>query len=371
MSGSTPECCMLAQEFKGRHQVAPFTLHRFHKNGGHLFGRCYRPEHPFFDKARRLPRVLHRIRAGGPAVQIGVGNMLHPRHQRSKTAPLLGFGGSERQGSHGAAMKSPIEGQDGLAAGVIASQLERRFHRFRAGIAVGKPVRTGHRRNGREPFRQGHHALIVEIGAGHVDEFGRLLLDGGHYFGVAVPRGSHRDSGGKVQKLVAVDVFHHGPEPALGYQGIAAGVSRGNQPPVGFQNASCVGSGQRRSDLGTKRAHSSHGILPGGVRRLRPAPAAILDSFAEEETCPDSLVDELQARFAAPAWRKDWWPATSRSQTDWDVPGRAERAALPAAVYGWASRQQVVYAGSSPPPRTLEIIAQYGSDALDGSTNHG
>ena len=91
---------------------------------------------------------------------------------------------------------------------------------------------------------EARHAFVIEIGAGHVYEFGSLGLDGGDNFGVAVSRGTDRNACGKVQEHIAVHVFDYCAASALRYQRVIAGVRGRHEFLVGFEHALGVGSGQ-------------------------------------------------------------------------------------------------------------------------------
>ena len=52
--------------------------------------------------------------------------------------------------------------------------------------------------------------FVIEIGARHVDQARRLLLDGFHHSRMAVAGGDHRDAGVEIEKAVAVHVFDDG-----------------------------------------------------------------------------------------------------------------------------------------------------------------
>ena len=103
-------------------------------------------------------------------------------------------------------MKGTIKGDDVLPLGVISRQLERAFRGFGSGVAVVELVRAGHGRDLRQTLGQRDQALVIKIGARHVDELRRLLLNGGHHLGMAVAGGSHGDAGGEIEELVAVDI---------------------------------------------------------------------------------------------------------------------------------------------------------------------
>ena len=90
-------------------------------------------------------------------------------HQRPEAALLLRLGSSERDGTHGAPVEGAEEGDDVLALGVVAGQLDCRFHGLCPRVAVVNPVRPGHGRDLREALGESHHALVVKIGSRHVD----------------------------------------------------------------------------------------------------------------------------------------------------------------------------------------------------------
>jgi hypothetical protein len=52
-----------------------------------------------------------------------------------------------------------------------------------------------------------------------VDQLGGLLLDGGNHLGMAMAGRNHGDARGKVEKLVAVHVFHADAAPRLATSG--------------------------------------------------------------------------------------------------------------------------------------------------------
>jgi hypothetical protein len=86
---------------------------------------------------------------------------------------------------------------------------------------------------------------------GDVNQLGGLLLDGGNHFGMAVAGGGHGDARRKVEKLVAVHVFHADAAAALGHQRIRARVAGRDQPVVGLDGGLGLGSGQRTNELGS------------------------------------------------------------------------------------------------------------------------
>ncbi len=155
----------------------------------------------------------------GAAIHVGITHVRHAWHQRSKTSLLLRLRGGQRKRAHGAAMERAEERDHVLPFGVIARKFQRGLDRLRARIAVINPMRSRHGSNLRQALRQLHHVLVIKIRARHVDQFARLLLDGGDHFGMAMPGRSHGDAGGEIQELVAVDVFTTTPRPRLATSG--------------------------------------------------------------------------------------------------------------------------------------------------------
>ena len=131
-----------------------------------------------------------------------------------------------------------------LAPGMVTGQLEGALDGFRAGVAVEEAVRPGHGRDCRKAFGQVGQRLVVEVGAGDVDQFRGLLLDSGNNFRVAVAGGRHGDAGGEIEEFVAVDVFNANAAAAVGDQRIGAGVAGGNEAVVSGYSGAGLGTGQ-------------------------------------------------------------------------------------------------------------------------------
>jgi len=93
------------------------------------------------------------------------------------------------------------------------------------------------------------HTLVVKIRAGHVNEFGGLLLDGSDYFRMAVPRRADSNPRSKIQKGVAVNVLDNRAVAALGHKRVIPRVRRRHELGVAFHNALGVGSGQSGNQL--------------------------------------------------------------------------------------------------------------------------
>ena len=96
------------------------------------------------------------------------------------------------------------------------------------------------------------HVLVVEVGAGDVDEFGGLVLNGFHYFGMTVAGGVDGDAGGEVEELVAVDVGDADAAAGFGHHGIAAGVAGGDEAIIGGDGLLGERAGEGGLELGAE-----------------------------------------------------------------------------------------------------------------------
>ena len=279
MSGATPECSMAhhlpvrpmpdctssttsrmpclsqmrrssCRKTAGAGQYPPSPWMASTTMAAHSFGRNFGAEDLLLDVARGVAGVLLGLGAGGPAIEVGIADVDDSGHQRREAAALLRLGAGERKRAHGASVEGAVEGDDVLALGVIARELERGLDGLGAGVAVverdaGRAwARSCERRAASGELR------VVEVGAGHVNQFAGLLLDGGDDLGMAVSGGGDGDSGGEVEELIAVHVLDHDAASALGDQWIGAGVGRRNDFGVCFENALGIRAGQSCANLG-------------------------------------------------------------------------------------------------------------------------
>jgi hypothetical protein len=175
--------------------------------------------------------------------------MGHAGHQRSEAPPLLRLRRGQRECAHGASVKSAEEGDNVLPSGVIARDLQRALDRLRAGVAVIEPVRAGHGRDLRQPLGDVYQTFIVEVGAGHVDQLGCLVLDRLYHLGMAVAGRNHGDAGGEVQKFVAVHILDPHAPASLGHHRIGARIAGRDQPVVRLDNPPRVRAGQGSAKL--------------------------------------------------------------------------------------------------------------------------
>jgi len=164
--------------------VSAFALNRLDKNGGDFFRRENSLKQFVFDVARATERefvgILRTTRAA--AIHIGIADVVTPaRAARSaasaaastpstRALPWCAHGKRRRRRSCAAACC------DSAPASERTRRLPRRS--FRNDL-----VRSRHGHNLREALGQRHHALVVEVGARHVNQFARLLLNGGDHFG--------------------------------------------------------------------------------------------------------------------------------------------------------------------------------------------
>ena len=118
---------------------------------------------------------------------------------------------------------------DLVAPRVVLRQLDGRFDGFRARIAEINFLRLLAGSDRRELLRQFHHARVIKIRAGNVNQLGGLLLNRVDHPRMAMPRGDDGDARGKIQKHVAVHVLDHRAAAALRHQRIAARVGRRNK----------------------------------------------------------------------------------------------------------------------------------------------
>ena len=181
----------------GCNYVSAFALDRLDEDCGHFLGGKRGLEELVFDEAGAAQRESFGILRPtfASAVYVRIANVRYSRNQRTESPFLLRLGSRERERSHGAPVERAIECNHVLPLGVIAGELEGALDGFRPRVAVVDFVRSGHRRDLREALRERYHVFVIEVGARHVDQFGRLLLNGGDYMGMAMAGRSDGDAG--------------------------------------------------------------------------------------------------------------------------------------------------------------------------------
>ena len=164
----------------------------------------------------------------------------------------------------GAAVERAEERDHAVAPRVPAGELQRAFERL--GPAVGEEhlLRRRPGRDLRELLREVDLRAVVEVGAAHVEQLLRLVLDRRDDLGVAVPRRGDGDAGGEVEEQVAVHVLDDAPAAALDDQRIHAACTTATRTACPARASAAPfgpGSGVRMS--GTGLSSKSHmGSLP-------------------------------------------------------------------------------------------------------------
>ena len=123
-------------------------------------------------------------------------------------------------------MEGAEEGDGPRPSGVPAGQLQARFERLGPAVGEEDALGPGAGRQLRQLLGQVDLRLIVEIGAGHVQQLVGLVLDGGDDLGMAVPRRRDRDAGREIEKEIAVHVLDDRAAAAGTDQRINARVGR-------------------------------------------------------------------------------------------------------------------------------------------------
>ena len=273
----------------GADDVSAFALNRLDKDGRDFFRSEDGLEELVFNVAGaaegELLSILRPTRA--TAIDIGIADVRHARHERRETALLLRLGGGQRERAHGASVEGAQKGDHLLALGVIARQFQRALDRLRAGVAVVDLVRPGHGSDLRQPLGERHHALVVKVGARHVDQFARLLLNGGDDLGMAVTGGGHGDAGGEIEEFVAVHVFDDDAAAALGDHRVGTRVGRRNVLVIARENALGVGAGDGGVDLGAdSQSLGGHGSSPKCSSQLLSSQFSVVErGFAQHGCC--------------------------------------------------------------------------------------
>jgi hypothetical protein len=150
------------------------------------------------------------------------------------------------------------EGDQLVPAGGVTGQLQAGLDRLGAGVGEEHLLTAADGREGYEPLGQPDLDVVVEVGAGHVDEVGRLALDGLDDLRVAVAGGRHGDAGRQVEEGDPVRVPHAAAAAAGHDEGVATGVGRAHHPLVPRHDGRRLRARQLRRRRG--------GIAGGGLR---------------------------------------------------------------------------------------------------------
>src|SRR6185369_17270351 len=106
-------------------------------------------------------------------------------------------------------MKGSPEGDDSLAAGDVAGQLDGPFHRFGSGVAEEEPVEA--KRSNRGQKLRSRHGSLVVINAAGVAETGQLPCYRRHDPGMVVADIQGAEARGAVQVTFSLHVCNPAP----------------------------------------------------------------------------------------------------------------------------------------------------------------
>src|ERR1700681_843993 len=115
-------------------------------------------------------------------------------------------------------MKAAKERNELLAPRGMHGELQSCLDSFSAAVGEMSPRRSRDGHDLVELLGQFRHALVVIIGAAHVNQLGGLVLNRAYDFRMAMPGRTDRNPGVTVQKNVAINVFDPDAGGALGYQ---------------------------------------------------------------------------------------------------------------------------------------------------------
>src|SRR5258707_8688819 len=127
-----------------------------------------------------------------------------------------------------------------------------------------RPRRPRHRYDLVELFRQVRHLPVVIVSAAHVNQLRDLILDGGHYFRMAVSSRTYGDAGVAVEEDISVDVFDPYTAAAFSHQlERRSRIGRIHKLRIGLNNFAAFWSGQFGFDFRFSWCNcSSHHLSP-------------------------------------------------------------------------------------------------------------
>src|SRR4051794_22400782 len=99
------------------------------------------------------------------------------------------------------------------ALGRIPGELDRRLDRLGARVGEKCFLLGSSGSEAAKFFRQPRHRLIIKIAAAVVEKTARLLLDRRDDFRMRMTGRRHGDTGGEVEKEIAVEVLDRHPPP--------------------------------------------------------------------------------------------------------------------------------------------------------------
>ena len=132
------------------------------------------------------------------AIGVGIRRVKNAGEQRAEAFALHSAARGERERAHGAAVKRAVKRNQLVALRMKLGQLDGCFDGFRAGISEINALGGFSWGDGREALRQFDQRRIIKIRAGHVNQFGGLLLNCGDDIGMAMARCDDSNARGEI-----------------------------------------------------------------------------------------------------------------------------------------------------------------------------
>src|SRR5688500_5433692 len=236
------------------HHIAALALNRFDDYAGHFVGRYEMDEQLMFEKVEALGLARFRFQADRASIAVAVRGMEGARLHRPEAAALNRLARRQRERAERAAVKAAQKRDHAVALRDVARELDCRFNRFGAGVRKERSLVTAERRQLVERLGEAHLRLVIEIGSRHVQEFLRLIDDGGDDLGMRVAGGIDGNAGGAVEKAVAVDILDDRAGAARHDEWIAARIGRRDDFAVTFDDG--FGFGTRKGGLDRRLVHT-------------------------------------------------------------------------------------------------------------------
>src|SRR4051812_26610219 len=121
-------------------------------------------------------------------------------------------------------MKGRLHGDKLPSTRLVARQLHRRFDGLCSRVAEKTAPRTATRHQRFELSRKVRHLAVIKIGAGHVDQRRRLLLNGANNVRMTMACRGDGNARAKIEKAISVNVFDDGALSLLDNKWIRARV---------------------------------------------------------------------------------------------------------------------------------------------------
>ena len=147
-------------------------------------------------------------------------------------------------------MEAAVKRNHLVALRGVSRQFDGPFNRLGPRISEKDFLAFRARHRPAQALGQLWHALVIKIRAGHVNEFGRLLLNRGDNLRMAVSSRADGNPRREIEEIVTVHVFHNSAMTALGHQRIVACIRRRHEFRILLQNPLGIRPGQRCHEPG-------------------------------------------------------------------------------------------------------------------------